>query len=55
MLNNILKEGLTWDNDVCTDRAKALVGKTVGVISQIKSMAKTVVIVTAFFIIKHWL
>lgn len=33
MLNNIFeKEGLTWDNciDVCTDRAKNMVGKTAG-------------------------
>ncbi|CAI6344434.1 unnamed protein product [Macrosiphum euphorbiae] len=41
MLNNFFEiEGLTWDNciDICTDGAKAMVGKTAGVVSRIKEV-----------------
>lgn len=41
MLNNFFEiEGLTWDNciDICTDVAKAMVGKTAGVVSRIKEL-----------------
>ncbi|KAL4149549.1 hypothetical protein QTP88_003477 [Uroleucon formosanum] len=41
MLNNFFEiEGLTWDNciDICTDGAKAMVGKTAGVILRIKEV-----------------
>lgn len=56
MLNNFFeKEVLTWDNyaDACIDGANAMVGKTTGVISQIKAMAKYCSNFTAFFIVKH--
>lgn len=41
MLNNFFEiEGSTWDNciDICTDGAKAMVGKTAGVVSRIKEV-----------------
>jgi len=41
MLNNFFEiEGLTWGNciDICTDGAKAMVGKTAGVVSRIKEV-----------------
>ncbi|KAL4104871.1 hypothetical protein QTP88_020147 [Uroleucon formosanum] len=41
MLNNFFEiEGLTWDNcnDICTDGAKAMVGKTAGVVLRIKEV-----------------
>ncbi|KAL4126750.1 hypothetical protein QTP88_010959 [Uroleucon formosanum] len=41
MLNNFFElEGLTWDNciDIYTDGAKAMVGKTAGVVSRIKEI-----------------
>lgn len=43
ILNNFFeKEGLTWNNciDICTDGAKAMVGKTASAVSRIKEIAK---------------
>jgi len=38
-----ITNGISWDNciDVCTDGAKAMVGKTAGAVSRIKSIAKS--------------
>lgn len=43
MLNNFFEiKGLAWDNsiDICTDEAKTIIGKTAGVVSQIKELPK---------------
>lgn len=40
MLNHFFEiEGLTWDNciDICTDGAKAMVGKNAGVVRELKN------------------
>lgn len=50
------KYGISWAKcvDVCSDGAKAMVGKVAGAVTRIKNVAKIAVVVTVFSTDMHW-